>query len=142
MSAENKDLIKRLEEAWSQNDMAAIDGFFADTFDNTATATPGLRPGIEGAKMAHQGSMQAFPDRKTIIEDIVAEGDTVVLRGRYIGTNQGGVPFLNAPANGNPIDVAFVSFYRIEGGKIVEHWGLNDAAALMQQVGVLPQPTG
>ena len=142
MSEENKELIRRLEEAWSQNDMVGIDGFFADDFDNSATSMPGLPSGIEGAKMAHQGSMRAFPDRKTIIEDIVAEGDTVVVRGRYVGTNQGGVPFLNAPANGSPIDTAFVSFYRIKGGKIVEHWGLNDAAALMQQLSATPHTTG
>jgi predicted ester cyclase len=142
MSTENKELVERMEEAWANNDMAAIDGFFAPNFDNSATGMPGLPPGIEGAKMAHQGAMQSFPDRKTVLEDVIAEGDKVVVRGRFTGTNQGGVPFMNAPANGNPIDVSYVSIYRIEGGKIAEHWGLNDAAALMQQLGVLPQPTG
>jgi predicted ester cyclase len=141
-SEENKKLITNLEEAWARNDLDAIDGFFASRFDNRATATPGLPPGLEGAKMAHQGAMQSFPDRKTVIEDVIAEGDKVVIRGRYMGTNQCGVPFLNAPANENPIDVAFVSFYRIEDGKIVEHWGLNDGAALMQQVGAVPTPAG
>jgi predicted ester cyclase len=141
MSKENKELIRRLEEAWASNDMAAIDGFFAQNYDNSATAMPGLPPGVEGAKMAHQGAMQSFPDRQTVIEDVIAEGDKVMVRGRYTGTNKGGVPFLGAPANGNPIDVAFVSIYRIENGKIVEHWGLNDAATLMQQLGALPQPS-
>jgi predicted ester cyclase len=142
MSEENKRLIRGLEEAWASNDMAQIDRFFAPEFDNSATAMPGLPPGVEGAKMAHQGAMQSFPDRTTVIEDVLAEDDEVMVRGRYRGTNQGGVPFMDVPANGNPIDVAFVSVYRIEDGKIVEHWGLNDAAALMQQLGATPQPTG
>jgi predicted ester cyclase len=141
MSEQNKELIRRMEDAWARSDMAAIDGFFAENFDNSATAMPGLQPGIEGAKMAHRGAMQSFPDRKTVIEDVIAEGDKVMLRGRFTGTNQGGVPFMNAPANGNPIDVAYVSIYRIENGKIVEHWGLNDAAALMQQLSATPQRT-
>jgi steroid delta-isomerase-like uncharacterized protein len=142
MSEENKNLIRRMEEAWATNDMATIDTLFAENFDNSATAMPGLPPGIEGAKMAHQGAMQSFPDRQTIIEEVVAEGDRVVVRGRYTGTNRGGVPFLGAPANGNPIDVAYVSIYRIEDGKIAHHWGMNDAVALMQQVGAAPQPAG
>jgi predicted ester cyclase len=142
MAEDNKELVRRMEEAWARNDMAAIDGFFSQGYDNSATGVPGLPPGIEGAKMAHQGAMQSFPDRKTIIEDVIAEGDKVVVRGRYTGTNQGGVPFLNAPANGNPIDVAFVSIYRIEGDKLAEHWALNDDVGLTQQVGAMPQPTG
>jgi predicted ester cyclase len=142
MSQENKQLIRKLEEAWSKSDLDAIDGFFAPDFDNSATAIPGLPPGIEGAKMAHQGAMQSFPDRKTVIEDLLADGDKVMIRGRFIGTNQGGVPFLNVPANGNSTDVAFVSIYTIRDGRIVEHWGLNDAVALMQQLGAMPAPTG
>ena len=142
MSEDNKRLIRDLEDAWSRSDLDAIDGFFASNFDNSATAMPGLPPGIEGAKVAHQGAMQSFPDRKTVIEDVIAEGDKVMIRGRFTGTNQGGVPFLNAPANGNPTDVAFVSIYTIRDGTITEHWGLNDAVALMRQVGAVPASTG
>ena len=42
--------------------------------------------------MAHQGVMQSFPDRKTEILDLVEQGDTVCIRSRVTGTNQGGFP--------------------------------------------------
>ena len=140
MSEENKALVRRMEEAWASNELDALDEMFAPDFDNSATAFPGLPPGLEGAKLAHQGAMQSFPDRKTIIEEILGDGDKVMLRGRFVGTNQGGVEFLGAPANGNPIDVSYVSVYTVRDGKIAAHWGLNDAAGLMQQLGVLPAP--
>ena len=54
--------------------------------------------------MAHQGVMQSFPDRKVHIEEIVGDGDTVAVRTRVTGTNQGGFPAFNVPANGAPID--------------------------------------
>jgi predicted ester cyclase len=33
-----------------------------------------------------------------------------------------------------------VSFFRLRGGKIVEHWGLQDGLALMIQLGVFAPP--
>ena len=86
------------------------------------------------AKMAHAGAMQSFPDRKVQIEEMLADGDKVMVRTRVTGTNQGGFPLMNVPANGNPIDIASIGVYTLRDGKIVSHWGLNDAATLMQQL--------
>ena len=60
---------------------------------------PRLLPRLEGAKMAHQGVMQSFPDRKLDILDIVDGGDRAFVRTRVTGTNQGGFPAFNVPAN-------------------------------------------
>jgi predicted ester cyclase len=136
----NKEVVRSVEDAWASGDLDSLDQYFASDYDNSGATLPGLPPGLEGAKMAHQGSMKAFPDRKTHIEDVLAEGNTVVVRGRYTGTNQGGVDFLGIPGNGKPIDLSYVSFYRLQDGKIVGHWALNDAMALMQQLGALPSP--
>lgn len=128
----NKEVVRAVEEAWDRQDIDSLDQHFAPDFDNSGSAFPGLPPGLEGARMAHQGSMTSFPDRKVQIDDLLAEEDRVVVRGRVTGTNQGG--FMHIPANGNPIDISFVGIYRLRDGKIVEHWGLNDAATLMQQL--------
>jgi predicted ester cyclase len=90
--------------------------------------------------MAHQGAMQSFPDRKVHIEEILAEGDTVVVRARITGTNDGGFPLFDVPANGSKIDIPFVGIYRLRDGKIVSHWGLNDALTLMMQLGAIQAP--
>lgn len=131
-AARNKEVVRAVEEAWDRSDVGSLDQHFAPDFDNSQSAFPGLPPGLEGARMAHQASMTSFPDRKVQIEDMAAEGDKVWVRARITGTNQGG--FANIPANGNPIDISFVGIYRLRDDKIVEHWGLNDAATLMQQL--------
>ena len=128
----NKEVVRAVEEAWDRQDIDSLDQHFAPDFDNSGSAFPGLPPGLEGARMAHQGSMTSFPDRKVQIDDLLAEEDRVMVRGRVTGTNQGG--FMHIPANGNPIDISFVGIYRLRDGRIVEHWGLNDAATLMQQL--------
>jgi predicted ester cyclase len=35
-----------------------------------------------------------------------------------------------------------MSIFRIADGKIVEHWGENDAMGLLAQLGMLPTPGG
>ncbi len=139
----NADTVRAIEEAWDGGRLDELDRYFAPSFDNSASATPGLPPGLEGAKMAHQGVMQSFPDRKMEILDIVDGGDEVFVRTRITGTNQGGFPLFNVPANGNPFQIEAASVYRFDvGGKVVEHWGMNDALTLLMQLGAIPAPGG
>ena len=88
--------------------------------------------------MAHQGSLAAFPDGRTTTDDLVAEGDKVVERFTFVGTQKG--DFMGIPASGKQVRVTGMSIFRIANGKIVEHWGENDAMGLLMQLGVLPAP--
>jgi predicted ester cyclase len=90
--------------------------------------------------MAHQASMQAFPDRKTEIVDIFGSGDKVCVRLRVTGTNEGGVPWIGAPANGAKVDFQWISIYDVKDGKITKHAGVNDLTTLMMQLGVWQPP--
>lgn len=140
MSAEeNKALVRQIEEAWNSGNLTALDNLFAPNFV-AHNAVPGLPPGLAGAKMAHQASLQSYPDRQTRIEDMIAEGDKVVVRMRMTGTNRGGLPWMGVPANGNKVDVQWISIYRIADGKAVEHQAEMDMLGMMQQLGVIPAP--
>jgi predicted ester cyclase len=137
-SEENKEIVRRVEEVWASGDLDALDTYFSSDFDNSESGVPGLPAGLEGAKIAHRMSMESFPDRVLHIDDLIAEGDRVVVRGHVTGTNQGGVLWVGAEANGNPIDVMFISIYRLADGLIVQHWAQNDTMGLMQQLGAMP----
>jgi steroid delta-isomerase-like uncharacterized protein len=133
----NKAIIRRYRQAHNQNDMAALDEIVAADL-NTHSQLPNVPPGREGGKMVHQGSLAAFPDGKTTTDDLIAEGDKVVERFTFVGTQKG--EFLGIPATGKPVRVTGMSIFRIANGKIVEHWGENDGMGLMMQLGVLPAP--
>ncbi len=138
MSAEeNKALVRRYREAHNTNNLAALDGIVAANIISHS-GLPGLPPGLEGGKMAHGIFMSAFPDGQTTTEDLVAEGDKVVERFSFRGTNTGS--FLGAPPTGKQVASSGMSVFRIAGGKIVEHWGENDALGTMQQLGFVPSP--
>ena len=86
--------------------------------------------------MAHKIFMESFPDGQTRTEDLIAEGDKVVERYTFTGTNTG--PFMGSPATGKKVQIESMSIYRFANGKIVEHWGENDSMGLMAQLGMLP----
>jgi predicted ester cyclase len=140
MSEASTAVVRNIEEAWNSGRIGELDQYFSETFNNQQSRVPMLPVGLEGAKAAHQMAMSSFPDRKVEILDIVADDDRVVVRSRVTGTNNNGVPWIGAEANNAPIDIESWSIYRLEGGKVVEHWGINDAFALALQTGVLKMP--
>jgi predicted ester cyclase len=77
------------------------------------------------------------PDFQISIEDVVASGDRVWARLRARGTHTG--PVFGGPT-GRTFDINVIDICRFNGGMIVEHWGVPDRLAQMQQLGVLPVP--
>ena len=140
MANENAGVVRAIEEAWDNGKLDELDQYFGKDFDNSQSAVPGLPGGLAGAKMAHQGTMQSFPDRKVEILDVIAEGDRVFVRNRVTGTNEGGFPLFQVPANGKRFEIESWGVYRLKDGKVVQHAGMNDALALLMQLGAIPGP--
>ena len=72
------------------------------------------------------------------VEDLLAEGDTVVTRWVGTGTQNGDLPGI--PATGRPVRVPGIWMQRIANGKIVESWQVWDTLLMLQQLGVIPPP--
>jgi predicted ester cyclase len=78
----------------------------------------------------------AFPRYDFIAEDLIAEGNTVVVRFNLHATHQGN--FMGIPATGKEINVPGIIIYHLADGKIIAHWMQIDSMAMMQQLGVQP----
>jgi predicted ester cyclase len=71
-------------------------------------------------------------------EDVLTSGDKVVARVSVTGTHEG--EFMGMPATGKSFKVQAIDIVRFgDDGLAHEHWGLFDAMAMMQQLGVLPE---
>ncbi|MNV73979.1 SnoaL-like polyketide cyclase [compost metagenome] len=75
----------------------------------------------------------AFPDQNSTVESIIGQGTLVVVRLRMTGTHLG--VFRGTEASHNRVDVRLYREYRLEDGKIAEHWALFDTASLFRQIG-------
>jgi predicted ester cyclase len=80
----------------------------------------------------------AFPDMRAEIHDQVAEGDKVVTRKTFYGTQQG--EFMGIPPTGKKVAFDVIDIFRIADGRILEHWFAGDMLGLMQQLGAVPAP--
>jgi steroid delta-isomerase-like uncharacterized protein len=83
----------------------------------------------------------AFPDMQVTTDDIIAEGDKVVIRWTVTGTHQG--ELMGIPASGIQVTWSGFTIYRFADGKIVENWWAYDALGMMQQImPPTPEPPG
>jgi steroid delta-isomerase-like uncharacterized protein len=137
----NVALVLRVEEAWNAGDLDALDDLFTPDAVGHASV-PGLPPGLAGWKLAHINMMRALPDRDVQVKDVIAEGDRVVVRSRFVGTNLGGLSWAGVPANGKRVDIPVISIYRVADGRVAEHWAINDLLGLLEQVGARREVVG
>lgn len=92
---------------------------------------------LEGFKEWVRTVHGGFPDWRHTIDDLIAEGDKVVVRNRVFGTHRG--EFMGIAPTGKQVEQAGIDIMRIQDGRMVEHWGVYDWHGLYQQLGVLPK---
>jgi steroid delta-isomerase-like uncharacterized protein len=142
MSTEaNKAIVRRFyEEVFNQRNVDAIDELVQPEFLNH-DPTPVASRDPESMKQFIHIITQAFPDHHHAIEDLIAEGDKVVMRCTLTATHQGQFPgFLEMPPTGKSICQRQIHILRVQDGKVAEHWVVRDDLTMMQQLGVIPQP--
>ena len=74
----------------------------------------------------------AFPSYEIIVEDLLAEGDKVVVRGEFRGIHRG--PFAGIEPTGKSVSAGLIIIYAIASGRIVDHWMQFDLFTLLQQL--------
>ncbi len=83
-----------------------------------------LPKNAEGVKQFFAMIRSAFPDLNATMEDIISEGDKVVVRGTWTGTHKG--EFMGISPTGNSVSFQVIDILRIVNGRITEHWGVSD----------------
>lgn len=81
----------------------------------------------------------AFPKYELFVEEMVTEGNKVIVQGRASGVHKG--EFSGIPATGRKMDLPFVIRYTIENEMITDMWLIADQMILMEQLGVMQPQT-
>ncbi len=138
MSGVNKAIAKSfVQEVINGGDLSAVDKYMAaDIKDHTPM--PGIPEGAEGFKELLTMLRGAFPDMHSSLDHVIAEDDKVAMFGTFTGTHKG--EFMGVPATGKQVSMNEFHLVRMQDGKMVEHWGVEDNMAMMTQLGVVELP--
>jgi steroid delta-isomerase-like uncharacterized protein len=110
---------KSMDQIWSKGNLDAAGEIYAAdvVIHNAAPDNPG---GLEGVKYTVSGVRTAFPDIQFNVDDLIVEGDKVVQRWSWTGTQEG--EFAGNPPTGEKTMVSGISIVRVANGKIAEIW--------------------
>lgn len=123
-----------------------MNGRNADVIDKLAVADyvehhplPGQGTGRDGLR-DRVSMLLAGTEPEFTIEQIVAEGDLVVVR--WTNTSRHSGAFLGIPPTGRSFTIEGIDVYRVENDRLAEHWHVIDQLGMLQQLGLIPQPDG
>ena len=119
------------DEVWNKGNVGETEAFLAPEFVSHNTLEVRILGPREyaGAVTAYRA---AFPDLHTTLEDVLVDGDRVVVRGTDRGTHRG--DFMGYPASGRAITTTWIEIFRMENGKAAEGWLESDPAILRSQL--------
>jgi len=140
MSVEkNKAVVRRhYEEGWNQRKLSTVDETHAPNFVHHDPSNPEDLKGPDDVKRRLAEVIEAFPDINWTIEDVIAEGDKVVVRWTVRGIHKG--EFAGIPPTGKRIAIQGVHIAQLVNEQIAEDWIIRDSLSMMQQLGVIPKP--
>jgi steroid delta-isomerase-like uncharacterized protein len=130
---DNLALVRRyFDEVLNRVNLDIIDELFAPDY---VLHAPGLSEPLRGVpafKRFVRSYFDAFPDWQAQIEDEIASGDRVVVRGIGGGTHRGA--FQGVAPTHKRVTATGIAIYRIAAGRIAEEWEIGDRLGLMQQL--------
>ena len=125
-----------IEDGFSKGDVTVFDTYTSlDFIEHQYGFSP---PNAEGVKKAINNLHEAFPDFSLNILDLVTYGDKVW--GRMTGRGTHKKQFGPISPSGKKFEITVIDIMRFTEGKLVEHWGVADRLALMEQLGMKPPP--
>ena len=115
------------------HDPAPLDRILGETSVDIPSA-PGLPPGPQTAKDSLALLTTTFPELKVTIDDIIQDGNEVVVRSHITGTQK--ASFLDFPAKNRTLNIQAIGIHQFKNGKIARTWHTENWVAGLRQLGI------
>lgn len=128
----NKEIVRRMyEEAMNKRNLDLLKTVISED----VTGAPGKK-GVAVIEEPIRSLIKAFPDIQWQLEDLFGEGDKVVVRWKWKGTQV--APFGNFPSTGQTVTNGGMAIYQLKNGKIIDIQIETDRLGFLQGLGVVP----
>jgi predicted ester cyclase len=124
-AAEDKAVVNRLMEVWSQGNLAVVDEVCSPGFVRHGPVSEGEVRGPAGFKELVTRLRGLIPDLQVVVDDQLAEDGRVATRWTARGAHQG-----------RPAVVTGILVDRVANGKLEEEWAAYDAGEMFKQIGL------
>jgi predicted SnoaL-like aldol condensation-catalyzing enzyme len=129
----NKKVIGEFAEAlFVKKDLSAVERYVRSDY---IQHNPLVNQGAEGFREFFSAWFGSVPDWNYTLKKIVAEGSEVWVYGTYAGTLER--DWLGIAASGQGYGFDAVDLFRLQDGKLVEHWDVMDIYGLFKQLGAI-----
>jgi steroid delta-isomerase-like uncharacterized protein len=136
---ELKALVRRhVEDGFNQGDWTVSQETLADDYTAYYGAEGKANVGRDEYVRVCRFLRRSFPDVHITIEDLVAEGEKVVMRYTERGTLTGR-PFLGIEPSGQRYAQPGTTVYRVVDGRVAQSWGVEDTLGWFRQLGAVPE---
>jgi len=126
----NKHLPRLFAQALNEKRIELFDEFIHAEYNNHNAY---VEPGPAGVKAFFRHYLDAFPDTKVAIGDVIEEDDRITARFTYSGTFTN--TFMGYSPNSAPIQMRSIDIWRVKDGKLAEHWDELNLLEVFQQIG-------
>ncbi|MEZ2443371.1 ester cyclase [Chitinophaga sp. RCC_12] len=132
ITAINKAIVQRLyKEVLVNWNMSLVEEFVAPHFISHDWPE-GSPSGPEAFRTYYSTVIRSvLPDARYEVDDLIAEGNRVVVRWRLLGTHQGN--FLDIAPTGRLITLEGIAIYRLENNKLAERWVVTNLHRLLEK---------
>ena len=127
-----------VEQILSAGNMDVLEMCIARSYVGHNPVQPEGIQGRDGVRQRCARAKASFPDGRFEIEEMIEEGDRVVVRYRFTGTHSG--PFAGVPAAGKEITGEGIEIYRLHDDQIVESWSQGNYLGMLQSIGAVDAP--
>ena len=135
IAAANKELVRRFyKDVYVDWNMAFADEVLSPQFISHDWPEGGPT-GPQAFRSYYAAIRSAVADARYKVDDLIAEGDRVVVRWRLQGTHKGA--FRGIAPTGQPITLKGIAIYRVERGKLMERWVVSDLYGVLEESGAL-----
>jgi steroid delta-isomerase-like uncharacterized protein len=120
-------------DAFRKNDPALLDRILRKDWVEIPPA-PNQPPGPAGAKQILLELTSAFPDLDIKLEDVLQDGNKVIVRSTISGTQRGAL--MGFPAKNRKMSIQAIDIHEFKDGRIVQTWHTEDWMSGLHQLGV------
>jgi steroid delta-isomerase-like uncharacterized protein len=140
--ADNAEIVRQTYGAWNNRDFDFMSQHSAADFTLTMVGSGSAYHGAEGARQYAAAWAEAFPDGRITVDNVISEGNYVVVEFTGRGTHTGTLvtPAGEIPPTGRSATLHFLDVHEFDGDLIRAQRTYFDTGSLIAQLGVPQAP--